>query len=412
METAGKNKGAETRGTACPSCGEADRTAALYRAENIPAQSTVLLPDADTAGAFPSGNMALHWCPACGLAFNAEFDPGLVTYGDGYEDSQSHSQTFAGFAGRLAQDWAGRYGLAGRRILEIGCGGGDFLRLICAAAGARGTGYDPACRPGRALEPAENIRIHPEYFTSKHVPADADFIVCRHTLEHVGDVSGFLRLVRRACKSRAVRLGFEVPDLRRILAEGAFWDIYYEHASYFTAGSLSRAFALAGFNVLQVRRVYQDQYLVLDAAPAGAAPDPLPPEADDAADTAALIAHFTAEATRRIAAWKARFTAWQQAGKRIALWGSGSKAVGFLTTIGLPGSVVCVADINPARQGAYMPGCPMPIVSPDDLPGFAPDVVIVMNPVYREEITAALTLRGLAPEVCTANDGPSERVPA
>ncbi len=410
MNTVAGSGGVAGKSSVCPSCGEAERIDALFRFENIPVQSTVLVRDAETAGSFPSGNMVLHWCPACGLAFNAEFDPDLVSYGEGYEDSQGHSQTFAAFVEGVAQDWVDRYDLAGRHILEIGCGGGDFLQLICSKSGGRGTGYDPAFRPSRADGLADKIDIRPEYFAPEHGAVDADFIVCRHTLEHIGEISRFLRMVRNACSGGSVRLGFEVPDLQRILEEGAFWDIYYEHASYFTVASLSAAFSLAGFSVLKVEQVYQNQYLLLDAAPAEGTPGPPTRDAESDAKTAKLIAQFTTEVTGRIASWKDLFETWQKTGKRIALWGSGSKAVGFLTALGVPQNVVCVVDINPSRRGAYMPGCTMPIVSPADLSEFSPDIVIVMNPIYRNEIAADLLRLGLEPEICTVNDRSFKKV--
>lgn len=391
---------------ACPACGGADRLEPLYGLHGIPVQSTLLVPDRTAALAFPTGDLDLVWCAACGFAFNARFDPGLVDYGSGYEDAQGASPTFTAFATDLARGWIDRYDLAERHLVEIGCGKGDFLRLICAEGGCTGTGFDPAYVPDRA-EALPGVDFRAENFTDRHVPLEADFLICRHTLEHIGDIEGFLRLMRRACgDSKSIRLGFEVPDLRRILAEGAFWDIYYEHAAYFTAGSLARAFARAGFEVLDVRRVYGEQYLILEAAPGSGRP--LPPLAEDLEETAELVARFRDTGIARIAAWRARFAEWRNAGRKVALWGSGSKAVGFLTTIGDPGPVIAVADINPARQGRYMPGCPMPIVAPGFLAEERPDIVIVMNPIYRDEIAAQLASMGMGPTILTAEGDPAE----
>lgn len=410
-QTTGQGRAGDT----CPACGRDSDLRPLYDLAAIPVQSTLLLPDRETAEGFPTGDMALCWCPGCGLAFNARFDPARVDYGNGYEDAQGASPTFTAFATDLARGWIDSYGLRGGHLVEIGCGKGDFLRLICATGGCTGTGYDPAWAPGRGAD-TPGVAFRAENFTDAHVPVEADFLICRHTLEHIGDVAGFLALMRRACgDSSRLRLGFEVPDLRRILAEGAFWDIYYEHASYFTAGSLARAFRLAGFDVLDLRRAYGDQYLIIEAAPATGAPAPLPALADDLEDTAALVAGFRDSARAAIDGWRQCFAAWHNAGRRVALWGSGSKAVGFLTTIGDPGIVSCVVDINPARQGCYMPGCAAPIVAPEtlaeDSTGIVPDTVIVMNAIYRDEIAAQLSSMGLAPEILTSDAAPASLNP-
>ena len=396
---------------ACPACG-AGGAAGLYALDAVPVQSTLLVASRAEALAFPQGALDLRWCEGCGLAFNAAFDPARVAYGAGYEDAQGASPTFVRFATALARGWIERHGLAGGHLVEIGCGKGEFLRLMAGIGGCSGLGLDPAFVPGREPDPP-GVGFRAERFSEAHVPLDADFVICRHTLEHVGDVAGFLGLLRRACGPE-VRLGFEVPDARRILAEGAFWDVYYEHASYFTAGALARAFAFAGFDVLDVRREYGEQYLILEAAPAAGQgpsgrPAPLPPAADDLAETAALVAGFREEARARIAGWRAAFAAWAGQGRRVALWGSGSKAVGFLTTVGDPGIVACVVDINPARQGRFMPGCAMPIVAPAQLAAHRPDIVLVMNPLYRDEIAAEIRAMRLAPEILTLDAAPEPR---
>lgn len=407
---------------ACPACGARNGLELLYELSEIPVQSTLLLRERMTAVAFTVGDMSLTWCKNCGLAFNASFDPSLVDYSTGYEDTQTASATFTSFATNLANDWIDRHELRGRHLVEIGCGKGDFLRLICEQGGCTGAGYDPAFAARHESE-LPGLAFHARNFDLGDVPIAADFVICRHTLEHVGPVAEFLDLMRRACgQSDTIRMGFEVPDLRRILVEGAFWDIYYEHAAYFTAGSLARAFQSAGFTVLNLERVYGDQYLVIEVAPArsdsAAQQTALPDIAKDAEETAALIRHFRRAGIAKIKAWRERFVQWDKQGFSVALWGSGSKAVAFLTTIaGSPSAankiagagalsslVSCVVDINPARIGNFMPGCAMPIVAPESLKAFQPDIVIVMNSIYLDEISKDLREMGLTPPVLTLDD--------
>jgi hypothetical protein len=58
-----------------------------------------------------------------------------------------------------------------------------------------------------------------------------------------------------------------------------------------------------------------------------------------------------------------------------------------------------VVDINPHRQGRHMPGTGQLIVAPAFLAEHEPDCVIVMNPVYVDEIGEDLARLGLDPEV-------------
>ena len=58
-----------------------------------------------------------------------------------------------------------------------------------------------------------------------------------------------------------------------------------------------------------------------------------------------------------------------------------------------------MVDVNPFRQGKFMIGTGHEIVSPESLAESAPDVVIVMNPIYVDEIRDQLDGMGLRPEI-------------
>ena len=399
--------------SSCPACGT-QGAEVIYSLAEIPVQSAILLNSAEEAEAYPTGALELAWCTHCGLAFNSRFDSGKVRYGHGYEESQGASPTFRRFALGLSERWIERYALHGKPALEIGCGKGEFLDLYCTLSGGTGVGFDPAWVPERQREDRLGaVSFHREFFDERHVPFDADIIICRHTLEHVQDVRAFVRLLRAACGARrSTIIAVEVPDLKRILDECAFWDIYYEHASYFTAGALARLFQREDFEILALDRVYGDQYLVLEARPASGGSPPRLPVTDDLPDTRTAISAFRNSVAAAISDWQSRLKSWHIAGETVALWGSGSKAVGFLTTIGAGDKVAAVVDINQVRQGRFMPGVGAPIVAPRDLPSLAPDHVIIMNPIYKEEIRAELVTLGLSPSIhTTAMDPGQTRIP-
>ena len=71
------------------------------------------------------------------------FDSSLQEYCQNCEESQHVSPTFTKFARELAQRWIDRYDLHNKTILEIGCGKGEFLTLICELGNNRGIGIDP-----------------------------------------------------------------------------------------------------------------------------------------------------------------------------------------------------------------------------------------------------------------------------
>ena len=89
-----------------------------------------------------------------------------------------------------------------------------------------------------------------------------------------------------------------------------------------------------------------------------------------------------------------------RAGRRVAIWGAGSKGVAFLTTLGVRSEVAFAVDINPHKHGFFMPGTGHEVVAPERLREAPPDVVVAMNPIYVEEIRRQLAGMGLEPELC------------
>lgn len=81
--------------------------------------------------------------------------------------------------------------------------------------------------------------------------------------------------------------------------------------------------------------------------------------------------------------------------------GSGSKGVAFLTTLRIEREITYTVDINPNKHGMFMAGTGQQIVSPAFLRDYQPDVVIIMNPIYCDEIQRDLTALGVAANVLT-----------
>ncbi|NIA25988.1 MAG: methyltransferase domain-containing protein [Gammaproteobacteria bacterium] len=388
----------EPHASACWSCG-ATGLVPFFESRSIPTSSCVLLPSRQEAEAWPVGDLRLAFCPACGFIQNELFNPDLIDYTQPYEESQAFSATFSRFATRLANRLIDSYGIRHKEVFEIGCGKGDFLKMVCELGDNRGLGIDPAFTEGR-LETTADVRVLNEFFSERTTQLTGDLITCVHTLEHIQAVGNFVHLIRQSAEHRAGSVVFiEVPDTMRILMEGAFWDIYYEHCSYFTLGSLGRLLRASGFHLLSLETGYDDQYLLVEATAPSSGPDAHFPGEDDLDQIAKRVRVFSDAAYAAIRSWERRLEDAEAAGRRVVVWGASSKGVSFLTTLKAGRMVSHVVDINPYKQGKFMPGTGQEIIAPESLTTSPPDLVIVMNPIYLEEIGADLTRLGLAPEV-------------
>jgi SAM-dependent methyltransferase len=362
--------------------------------------SCILVESAAAALAFPTGDLRLACCGVCGFIQNDRFEEARSAYSPAYEETQAFSPRFLRLVDEIVADQDRKYGLKSRIVLEIGCGKGDFLTRLVERTGAVGIGIDPAYRPERtALPPDGRLTFIQDFYGPAYGHLAADFVCCRHTLEHLPDVAGFLGLLRASIGDRPAVILFEVPDATRILEERAFWDIYYEHCNYFTPGALARAFRYQGFQVLDVYTVYDGQYLMVEARPLHPGEklsQPLPGETTPAA-TMALVGDFERAIGEKLRELRVQLDGWVRASQRVVLWGSGSKAAGYLTTLGVGPEVQAVIDVNPHKAGKFQAGSGHPILAPSSLPEVAPDVVLVMNPIYKAEIGESLAAMGLAP---------------
>ena len=388
-------------GQSCPNCGGHD-VHRFYEAKDIPVHSCLLMDTRDEAVSYPRHELRLGFCDTCGFIYNTVFDPGRHEYSPRYEETQGFSPHFNSFASSLAERLVRQYNIRDRDVLEIGCGKGEFLTLLCRLGPNRGIGIDPAFVPQRSVDAGRDVQFIQDFYGERYAHLPADVVCCRHTLEHIAPTGEFMRTLRRTIGDRSETLVFfEVPDVMRELREGAFWDLYYEHCSYFSGGSLARLFRRSGFDLVELYTDYGNQYLMVIATPALEGPQ-VPVDGED--DLGALrdaVDSFGAVCGERMCYWRERIVQDLDSGQRTVVWGSGSKGVAFLTTLGLVDEIEYVVDINPYKHGKFMPGTGQRIIAPEYLVDYQPATIIIMNPVYLEEISRDLDRLGVEAELVT-----------
>jgi hypothetical protein len=385
----------------CPSCGSSDLNV-FYKVPDVPVNSCFLLSTKEQALTFPRGDIELGFCKSCGFITNLAYDPQKVRYGSVYEDQQCFSSTFNVFAQQLAKRLVEKYDLHNKTVLEVGCGKGDFLVSLCELGPNSGLGIDPAHLEGRVPStPTSKTRFITDYYSHRRYPElTGDLVCCRHTLEHIPDVFEFVSGIRNSIQERKEAISFfEVPDATRIFKEQAFWDIYYEHCSYFTKGSIARLFRNCGFEVVDLYNDFGDQYLMIEARPQVSFSKKAEPLGETVEEIANYVQGFINNYKHKLLHWTNLVEGYISLGKKIVIWGSGSKCVAFLTTLGFSEEIEYVVDINPYRYGKFIPGLGKQIMAPSKLKEFPPDIILVMNPVYLNEIKNLTRKMKIKPEI-------------
>lgn len=382
----------------CFACGK-DSLSLFYEVKGVPAQSCVLLDDAEEARAYPLGDIALQLCDTCGFIQNGLFEQALVDYSVPTEESQAYSPRFREFSSRLAQDLWERHELPEKAVLEIGCGKGDFLVELASLGVGSAVGIDPGFAP-RTSESAARVRFIRDWYGEQYADLSGDLVVARHLLEHIPDVADFTRLMIKSLNPNG-SLFVEVPDTTRVLSEGAFWDVYYEHCSYFTERSLRALLDRVGLRVDRCELAFDDQYLLAEASfgDGNEMAESAWPE-----DLSESVRRFGRNVEAAIGRWTDRFARLSDTGRTAALWGGGSKAIAFLSSIDAGGCPLEVVDINPHKQGRFLPGSGIEVQAPVALAASQPDLVVVMNPIYSKEICQSLSEMGAETEVLSVTD--------
>jgi hypothetical protein len=210
----------------------------------------------------------------------------------------------------------------------------------------------------------------------------------------VPDPVAFLQSIRRALGNNSEATIFiETPDVDWIIAHGAIQDFFYEHCSIFTAKAMDLALRRAGFQNTRVERVFGTQYLWASAHAGGS-------EVATINGSLVPVRNLTAAFVEK---WKERVSSAVARGS-VALWGAGAKGITFTLLVD-PGGV-CIdhaVDINPGKQGHFLPVSGLPVVSPAVSSARQPTTIFVMNPVYLDEIAQIAARAGISAELIAIN---------
>ena len=181
--------------------------------------------------------------------------------------------------------------------------------------------------------------------------------------------------------------------LQKLGQGGSF---YYEYHGLFGRESISAILSLAGFKLERIQSVFGGQYLWIEAVPSDATPAIF---SSRTKDLVSLTKIFKDRAEAELVATKEKV--WRLAKKgKLTLWGAGAKGV-MLANMVDPDACVfdCVVDVNPRKQGGYLPGTGHAIVSSRELLERGGATVVSTNSNYKDEIRQTLHEMGITVDV-------------
>ena len=227
-----------------------------------------------------------------------------------------------------------------------------------------------------------------------------DFVFSFHELEHVNQPIRFLNLLAEKIHNNPQTVFFfTVPNGSEAFGEGKYLDIIYEHVSYFTIPSLHYLFNSCGFDVLAIEAKNDFSNLLEISAAIGKqySLSDYKPSLSDLNTIKSSILSFAFKSNQQIEKNKGLITNFLNSGERIVVWGAGSRGVTFLNLL-KDNRIEYAVDINPNKQGMYIPGTGQQIINPEFLISYKPHRIILPNIVYKTEIKEVLEKIGIQPE--------------
>lgn len=342
-------------------------------------------------------------CQQCWLVQTEDYTSADSLFDAEYAYFSSFSSTWLAHAERYVAEMVERFGLtADSRVVEVAANDGYLLQYV-ARRGIPCLGVEPTRSTAQAAR-EKGLEIRELFFgrdTAAQLKSEgwgADLMAANNVLAHVPDINDFLGGFATLLKPTGVAT-FEFPQLLTLMAGQQFDTLYHEHYSYLsltTVQTLCERNGLQVFDVSQLSthggslRVFVQRLDGERREMQPAVQQQLQAELAAGVKTPEYYATL-APAAERIKHDLLRFLLQAKAdGKRVVGYGAAAKGNTLLNYAGVKADLLAwVADANPHKQGKYLPGSRIPIVSPAQIDIEKPDYVLVLPWNLLDEITQA-----------------------
>jgi len=373
--------------TVCPLC-FSENIEEIYQQKNIPNFNNVTYNDPEESKNCNKGEIILKLCNNCGFVFNSHSNKDILKYNKGYDNNRLFSDAYNKYINNIVRKLINNYQIKNKHILEIGCGNGHFLKLLCKESDSVGIGFDPAYKGEKQIG---EVSFIDEYFSKKYYNIKTEIIVLRHILEHIEKPNNFLStIINNINYKKELIIIIEVPDLEWILKQKTYWDITYEHCNYFTKESIKNLFKLKKISIMDIFSVFSGQYFIVIGKFKLANFDLEEMEENKIKILNENYKRDIKDSINQINFNKNKINSLLNKLEKFTIWGISGKGVIFINMLNkkIREKIPFVIDINKNKQGRYCPGTDKKIVSPEILRKEKNiNDIIIMNPIYYDEIS-------------------------
>jgi SAM-dependent methyltransferase len=331
-------------------------------------------------------------CEKCWLAQTEDFSRADELFDADYAYFSGFSNTWLAHCERYVDDMVRRFVIdANSHVVEIAANDGYLLQFV-KGRNIPCTGVEPTASTAAAAR-AKGIPIWEDFFGVNLAAQmvgkgmQADLTVANNVLAHVPDINDFVSGFAILLKPEGVAT-FEFTHLLRLIEGTLFDTIYHEHFSYLSLTAVTRIFGQNGLMVFDVEelptqggslRVYAQRsdsgkYRMSDNVH-----ELLEREYLHGMTSPAYYAGFQEKANRVKDDLVSFLIEAKRKGQKVVGYGAAAKGNTLLNYAGVrPDLLPYVVDINPAKQGKYMPGSRIPILPTEELLEKRPDYLLIL----------------------------------
>ena len=341
-------------------------------------------------------------CPRCTLVQLVEQPRRELMFHDRYPFFSGTSARMAAHFAALARDVISALPREDAFVVEIGSNDGTLLRHA-AGAGIRHLGIEPSASVAHAAT-ANGVTTLCEFFDAalaRKIVAEhghADAVIAANALSHIGDPHAVVEGIR-ILLAPGGRCIIEEPYWGDVVAATAFDQIYDEHASYFTLGSLGHLFRAHDLTIVDVAPFDVhggSMRYAIEHAGASEAATRITALADreraSGLHQPGTFADFRGRVDANGTALMTLLRARKSEGLRIAGYGATSKSTTAINYFGItPDLVEFISDTTPAKHGTFTPGAHIPVRPHETFTADYPDRALLFSWNHAAEVQAKET---------------------
>lgn len=363
----------------CIACGAPLWETPLLTLDNMPA-SAQHMPDAQGVKEDRGLTLDLCQCMGCGLV---QFDCEPVDYYRDVIRAGGFSKTMVELRRYQYKHLIDSYHLEGKKFIEVGCGQGEFLKVLSEfPVEVHGIEHDPHLVELARAQGLDVTEGFTETEDTRFAGGLYDVFLSFNFLEHQPDPSTMLQAIYRNLEDDAMGL-ITVPSFEYIMDHNSYYEMIRDHLAYYTFETLTPLLERNGFQVEECEVINRDTLSVIVRK-------------RPQMDTENLLECYV-NLKREMETYMKYLDAWD---KKVAIWGASHQGFTLAATTKLGEKARYIIDSAPFKQGMFAPASHLPIVGPDHFHEHPVDAIIITAPGYTDEIAASIRQKfGTAVEI-------------